>query len=90
MAKYIVVKHAGDSAWEYYFVSDPKEFDCHISVSAFYTPTGNEICNLYYTEEQHDLALQHCAKMNEVNPSGHYRVCRVSEDSLKEVLEQKE
>lgn len=79
--KYIIVKHAGET-WTFYFTEDPKKGPIHISHSALFTHSGKNICQLFYEENEFELANNHTKQLNIKNPVGDYAVCVLDEESL--------
>lgn len=71
---FVIVKHAGSSHWEHYFVDDPVRTGVVDDHNAAYTYTGEELnlpkCGL--TKEQ---AQEWLVKMNQSNPSVGYDIC---------------
>lgn len=72
---FIIVKHAADEVWKYYFSSDPKKgsprgFSCHTS----YTGRVAGIKEVYFTREEaeEDLDL-----IKRINPCCGYAICPI-------------
>lgn len=71
---YVIVKHAKDNYYEYYFIEDPKVTGVCKDLSAYYTYSGKE-CNIKPFYEDISEAQADCERINNVNPSGGYAVC---------------
>lgn len=79
--RYLIVKHAADSGWSFYYEQDPKRYPVHISHSAYDSYTGRQVgIKQVYFEEEFELAKEHCKKMNMSNPMGSYAVCELLEE----------
>lgn len=73
--KWIIVKFASKDYSKFHFEKDPTK-GVDVGYSAHGSFSGGEVKILpLYTDE--NAAIQHCAAINEYNPSGGYAVCPV-------------
>ena len=70
---YIIVKNAG-SAWQHYFMEDPKQGKVHITYSASDTHTGMVLGIKEKYDDKAEAEID-CKRLNEANPCGDYAVC---------------
>lgn len=77
--KYVIVKYAAETAWEWHHNDDPKE-GARLEDSCHSTYTGKEegVLPEYLSRVLADID---CWRLNTVNPSGWYAVCPVKEES---------
>ena len=78
--KVIIVKHAQDCVWNFYFNEDPK-LGAHIGYSTYNTPTGEEfgVKKVYEAHERNQAELD-LEALNKANPVGAYALCPLIED----------
>lgn len=75
MSGYVIVKHAQESVWPYYFEDNPMH-GVHPSYSAHLTHTGREL-NLRSLYAQAGDAQEDLQALLECNPVGAYAICPV-------------
>lgn len=76
--EYVIVKHAQDDVWEYYWDNDPK-LGVIAENSALFSYTG-KVCEIKQTYSDLSECQEDVKKMNESNPVGAYAACLLIKD----------
>lgn len=74
--KYTIVKHADENLWHLYYEENPIQSGVNISHSAHDTYTGRSANIKKYYDDIIEAEAD-CKKINQLNPSGLYGVCKV-------------
>lgn len=73
---FVIAKHAGDT-WSLYWGADPK-LGVRPNHSVHHTYSGKQVgVQETYSMQELDLAKQHVAELNLLNPVGDYAVCLI-------------
>ena len=77
MSDYCIVKFASKEYWKYHWHEDPKITGVHFSYSAYNTYSGKDLLQEKYSESELEIAKEHVKKINKINPSGGYAICKI-------------